>query len=74
MAVSTCPKCGANEFEVVEKQPHNFKTSLYFVQCEECGAVVGVIDTHYYKVEDRFEQVRSKIQDGTERFFKSKKL
>ena len=44
MAQSTCPKCESHNFEVVAAEPYNSKFKLMFVQCSECGAVVGTLD------------------------------
>lgn len=46
MARSTCPKgnCGGTSFEVEEQSPHGSNFKFYFVQCQTCGAVVGVMD------------------------------
>lgn len=45
MAQSKCAVCGSNQFEVVHA--HNLKgseRSVLFVQCSDCGAVVGALD------------------------------
>lgn len=42
MAESTCVKCGGMAFEVVENTPHGSQARLLFVQCRNCGGVVGV--------------------------------
>ncbi|GAB3510622.1 hypothetical protein GCM10027341_49210 [Spirosoma knui] len=45
MPDSICPKCSTKRFEIVEKDDikgSNFK--LNFVQCANCGTVVGVTD------------------------------
>ena len=44
MAVSSCPKCGGNRFEVKEAEPTGSAYVLAFVQCSACGTVVGVMD------------------------------
>lgn len=44
MAQSTCPKCESHSFEVVNVTPDNSRFTLMFVQCAECGAVVGTMD------------------------------
>ena len=45
MALSTCPKCNNQTFEVVEHTPQKSKFKFFFIQCSKCGAVVG---THEY--------------------------
>jgi len=44
MATSTCIKCGSTRFEVKEASPLHSNFKLYFVQCAQCGAVVGTMD------------------------------
>ncbi len=48
MAISSCIKCGETEFEVVQVQPAGSSSKLNFVQCSQCGGVVGVLD--FYNV------------------------
>ena len=51
MAVSKCVKCAGVKFEVVETQPAPFSSvpgsivKYGFVQCANCGAVVGVVES-----------------------------
>jgi hypothetical protein len=45
MATSTCVKCGNTRFELVEKNPAGSERPLAFIQCSQCGGVVGVLDT-----------------------------
>ncbi len=44
MAISTCTKCDNTSFEVKEVEPRNSNFILNFVQCTNCGGVIGVID------------------------------
>ena len=44
MAVSTCVKCGNTSFELKETVLTGSPWKLYFVQCSQCGGVVGVLD------------------------------
>lgn len=44
MAISTCPKCDNTCFEIVEHSPIGSNFKLMFIQCNQCGAVVGVTD------------------------------
>lgn len=46
MASSTCIKCGNNSFEVVKKTASGSKFEYNFVQCNQCGGVVGVLDCY----------------------------
>jgi len=43
MAQSSCAKCGSRSFETVEASPRNAEGRVSFVQCAQCGTVVGVI-------------------------------
>ena len=45
MAVSKCIKCDGTAFEVQLKEPHGALFKLLFVQCQSCGAVVGVTES-----------------------------
>lgn len=45
MPQSNCSRCGSTQFEAVHA--HDLKgisRSVIFIQCEKCGAVVGVLD------------------------------
>ncbi len=45
MAQSKCPACPGTRFEVKETPPMSGTDWIWgFVQCKQCGAVVGVID------------------------------
>ena len=44
MAASTCVKCGSTSFELKETDIKGSPWKLYFVQCSQCGGVVGVLD------------------------------
>ena len=44
MAEPKCPKCDGTTFELKEHQPQESRFKLMFVQCAECGAVVGAMD------------------------------
>lgn len=37
----SCPKCGEHEFEVVLITPKNAAGKWEFIQCSNCGVVVG---------------------------------
>lgn len=46
MAKSCCVKCGGIQFEVVDANKLGGTTrALLFVQCSDCGSVIGVIDS-----------------------------
>lgn len=60
MPASNCPKCSTKVFEVVEKDDvknSNFK--LNFVQCANCGTVVGVTD--YFNIGQMLKLVMEKL-------------
>ena len=40
----TCVKCGSSTFEAREGTPAGTDRTLLYVQCSECGGVVGVLD------------------------------
>jgi transcription elongation factor Elf1 len=43
-AASSCPKCGHHSFELTYLTSGSPKTTIRAVQCESCGAIVGVLD------------------------------
>lgn len=43
MALSSCPKCEAHQFELKENKPIGSHVSIQLVQCTACGAVVGTV-------------------------------
>lgn len=54
MAESKCIKCEGTNFEMVD----SFNKSIKFVQCAECGSVIGVVET--LDITKRFNDVISK--------------
>ena len=45
MAMSKCPKCESNQFEIVSaKNVKGLSYPLMFLQCALCGAVTGVLE------------------------------
>ena len=43
MAQSKCVKCGSMDFEITEAMTiQNARDTVHFVQCSQCGGVVGV--------------------------------
>ena len=59
MAESTCPKCDNTMFECVEADIIDLRFKHYFVQCNACGAVVGVLD--YYNLGDLLYKIAEKL-------------
>lgn len=45
MAMSKCPCCGKSRFEGVNKRVINLPYEVTFIQCADCGCVVGVLNT-----------------------------
>lgn len=43
MAQSKCPACSGTQFEAVKAEPENSPHPVYFIQCAQCGAVVGTV-------------------------------
>lgn len=44
MTQSTCIKCGNTSFEIQEATPRDSSFVLNFVQCANCGGVIGVLE------------------------------
>jgi uncharacterized Zn finger protein len=61
MPASICPKCSTKVFEMVEKDDvknSNFK--MMFIQCANCGTVVGVTD--YFNVGQMLRMIMDKLE------------
>jgi uncharacterized Zn finger protein len=66
MPVSSCPKCGFHSFELTYLTSGDPNTNVRAVQCESCGAVVGVMDdleSILSSVEKRLEALEKKLGD-----------
>jgi predicted nucleic-acid-binding Zn-ribbon protein len=59
MALSSCVKCGNTVFEVQEKTPVGSNFKFIFVQCSQCGGVVGVMD--FYNIGEVLTKIGRKI-------------
>jgi len=59
MATSTCPKCDSTSFECVEAPITGLEFRHNFIQCAQCGAVVGVLD--YYNLGNLLRQIADKL-------------
>ena len=55
MATSKCAKCEKTSFEIKEVMPNGANHSVCFVQCANCGVVIGVRE-HYSIAAMLFEQ------------------
>jgi len=60
MAQSQCIKCGGSKFEVVHANNLEGTTrAVLFVQCIDCGSVVGVLD--FLNVSVKAERVKNDL-------------
>ena len=59
MAMSTCTKCDNTSFEVKEVEPRNSNFILNFVQCTNCGGVIGVLD--YFNIGDLIHRLAEEL-------------
>jgi predicted nucleic-acid-binding Zn-ribbon protein len=59
MATSMCIKCGNREFESKETTPRNSNFAFSFIQCTNCGGVVGVMD--FYNIGNVLRQIGRKL-------------
>jgi len=42
MADSMCPSCKSKSFELKFLRPENYDVDICFIQCSECGKVIGI--------------------------------
>jgi hypothetical protein len=59
MAQSMCLNCKGHSFELVEQVPKLSRYKLLFVQCADCGAVVGVIE--FLNIGDSIYRIGKKL-------------
>jgi uncharacterized Zn finger protein len=59
MAQSKCPKCESTSFELVLRTPSGSDYQLSFIQCSQCGGVVGVLD--FYNIGDLILRLAEKL-------------
>jgi uncharacterized Zn finger protein len=59
MAVSTCIKCGSTSFENKVVTPQHSEFRLTFVQCSNCGGVVGVMD--FFNIGEMLQTLAKKL-------------
>lgn len=45
MATSKCTSCDGNRFEGVNKRIIGIHYPITFIQCADCGCVIGVLNT-----------------------------
>ena len=60
MASSTCIKCGNTRFEVKENSPTGSNFKFIFIQCSNCGGVVGVMD--FYNTAQLIHDLAKKLK------------
>ena len=59
MAESKCPKCESTKFETKPAKPDKSRFDIAFVQCAECGTVVGVQEANNINV--RLNEIEKNI-------------
>ena len=74
MAVSTCAKCAAHNFELTLFTPIGESRKLTLVQCATCGAPVGALDpaigpqiealkNQVASIDERLSRIAKALQD-----------
>ncbi|AFM39663.1 hypothetical protein Desaci_0601 [Desulfosporosinus acidiphilus SJ4] len=65
MAESRCLKCGNTHFEVVHANNLEGTTrAILFVQCSDCGSVIGVLD--FLNISVQAERVKNDMKTKLE--------
>ena len=59
MAISTCVKCGGQSFEMMVQKPEESEYKLIFVQCSNCGGVIGVMD--FMNIGSQLDEIKRKL-------------
>jgi hypothetical protein len=59
MALSTCIKCGSTLFEVKQVTPLGSNFILNFIQCSNCGGVVGVVE--YLNIGAELQEIKRRL-------------
>ena len=60
MAYSTCVNCKGSTFETIVQSPQGTSHKIYFVQCSQCGGVVGILPYHNPSVQ--YDNIIAAIQ------------
>lgn len=66
MPASSCPKCAYQSFELIYLASGNAETGLSAVQCERCGAIVGVLDdlgSVLSSIDERLKAIERKLSE-----------
>jgi hypothetical protein len=67
MAKSCCVKCGGTHFEAVHAQNLEGTTRpILFVQCIDCGSVIGVLD--FLNLSVKAENMKNDLRTVVEKF------
>jgi len=64
MPASSCPKCDHQSFELIYLTSGNAELNLSAVQCERCGAIVGVLEdlsSILSGIEERLKAVEQRL-------------
>lgn len=61
MAKSRCPHCQHTSFELKPAPVKNSVYQLYFIQCADCGTVIGVTDDTMHVVVTLLETLNIKL-------------
>lgn len=60
MALSTCPHCDSNHFEVTTQEPTRSNYKIVFVQCSGCGAPFSAMP--FYNEFDKLVDIETRIK------------
>jgi hypothetical protein len=63
MATPVCPKCGNTTFENNIIQPKNSNYKLTAINCDSCGAIIGVLD--YFNIGGMLQTLARKLNVGS---------
>jgi hypothetical protein len=66
MPASSCPKCDHQSFELIYLTSGNAEMSIRAVQCERCGAIVGVLDdlvSMLSNIDERLKAIERRMGD-----------
>ena len=68
MPASSCPKCAHQSFELIYLASGTAETGLSAVQCERCGAIVGVLDdlsAVLSSIDERLKAIEQKLGEAS---------
>jgi len=72
MALSFCPKCNNDNFEITRVKPDGSDWAYYFVQCTQCGYPVGITEAENLAIKldlleesfrERFAFIENQLKD-----------